>query len=94
MQGYAWTPRKALDGEGPNAGKELLGVAFLPGAFFVEEFMKLTREEIETGEFQAGVDPSLTAGQTVFTQWTQRDPTEPAGFGDSLTDGLGFTIAP
>ncbi len=43
---------------------------------------------------QSGSDPLLTPGQTVNVQWRQRDPADPAGFGDSLTDGLNFTINP
>ncbi len=43
---------------------------------------------------QNGSDPQLTAGHTVFAQWLQRDPTEPQGFGDNLSDGLQFTINP
>ncbi len=41
---------------------------------------------------QAGVDPQLTAGQVVDAQWLQRDPGDPAGFGDSLSNGIRFTI--
>ncbi len=41
---------------------------------------------------QAGVDPQLTAGQVVDAQWLQRDPGDPAGFGDSLSSGIRFTI--
>ena len=43
---------------------------------------------------QGGNDPLLTAGQTVFAQWRQRDPADPAGFGDGLTDGIKFIIEP
>ncbi len=43
---------------------------------------------------QSGLDPALTAGALVHTQWRQRDPADPAGFGDSLSDGLRFAIAP
>lgn len=43
---------------------------------------------------QAGTDPLLTAGQLVRAQMIQRDPTEPAGFGDNLSDGVQFVIAP
>ncbi len=43
---------------------------------------------------QSGVDPQLSAGQRVFAQWRQRDPADPAGFGDSLTNALRFSIAP
>ncbi len=39
-------------------------------------------------------DPALSVGATVFVQWRQRDPADPAGFGDALTDGLRFQIAP
>ena len=42
----------------------------------------------------AGNDPMLTSGQKVFAQWRQRDPADPAGFGDGLTNGVTFTIAP
>ncbi len=43
---------------------------------------------------QGGSDPSLTAGQIVRAQMRQRDPTDPLGFGDNLSDGVQFTIAP
>ncbi len=43
---------------------------------------------------QSGNDPLLTVGQTVFAQWRVRDPGDPAGFGDGLTDALRFTICP
>ena len=43
---------------------------------------------------QGGGDPMLTAGQIVRAQMRQRDPTEPLGFGDNLSDGVNFTIAP
>ncbi len=43
---------------------------------------------------QNGLDPALTPGQTVFAQWRARDPGDPAGFGDALTDAVRFTIAP
>jgi hypothetical protein len=43
---------------------------------------------------QGGADPLLTVGQTVYAQWRQRDPADPTGFGDSLTDAVRFTIAP
>ncbi len=43
---------------------------------------------------QAGGDPRLTAGAVVRAQWRQRDPGDPAGFGDGLTDAVQFHIAP
>ena len=43
---------------------------------------------------QNGTNPLLTAGQTVHTQMRQRDPTEPLGFGDNLSNGLSFVIQP
>ncbi len=43
---------------------------------------------------QTGIDPLLTSGQTVFTQWRQRDQFDPLGFGDNLSDGATFTIGP
>ena len=43
---------------------------------------------------QSGVDPTLTAGAQVYAQWRQRDPNDPAGFGDSLTTGLTFVVQP
>ncbi len=43
---------------------------------------------------QSGADPLLTPGQRVFAQWRARDPADPAGFGDALTDALRFTICP
>ena len=36
----------------------------------------------------------LTAGQVVRFQMLQRDPTEPQGFGDNLSNGVQFMIAP
>ncbi len=41
---------------------------------------------------QSGQDPLLTVGQAVRAQWFQRDPLDPSGFGDSLTNGVSFTI--
>ncbi len=43
---------------------------------------------------QAGLDPALTVGRTVCAQWLQRDPADPAGFGDGLTDAVRFTVCP
>ncbi len=43
---------------------------------------------------QSSIDPLLTAGQTVFIQWRQRDFLDPTGFGDNLTDALTFVIQP
>jgi len=43
---------------------------------------------------QSGVDSSLVAGATVRAQYWSRDPLDPAGFGTSLSDALGFTLAP
>ena len=43
---------------------------------------------------QSGVDAMLTPGRTAYAQWRLRDPADPAGFGDGLTDGARFTIAP
>ena len=43
---------------------------------------------------QSGNDVNLQPGQTVFAQWLQRDPLDPAGFGDGLTNGVRFTIQP
>ena len=43
---------------------------------------------------QNGLDPSLSVGATIFAQWRQRVPNDPAGFGDGLTNGLRFTIRP
>ncbi len=43
---------------------------------------------------QGGTDPQLTAGQVVRAQMRQRDPAEPQAFGDNLSDGVVFTIAP
>jgi hypothetical protein len=41
---------------------------------------------------RSGADPMLTAGQRVNLQWRQRDPGDPAGFGDNLSNGLSFVI--
>ncbi len=46
------------------------------------------------GTIQGGLDPALSVGATVRTQWRQRDPLDTTGFGDGLTDALAFTIAP
>ena len=43
---------------------------------------------------QSGADPQLTAGRVVNAQWIQRDPADPAGFGDGLSNGIQFTIGP
>ena len=43
---------------------------------------------------QSGNDPLLTVGQSMVAQWRLRDPADPAGFGDSLSDALQFTICP
>ena len=43
---------------------------------------------------QSGNDPLLSAGQRVHAQWRSRDPLDPAGFGDGLTNGLQFFICP
>jgi hypothetical protein len=43
---------------------------------------------------QSGNDPMLSVGQTTFSQWVQRDPADPAGFGDSLSNGVQFVIGP
>ncbi len=43
---------------------------------------------------QAGSDPTLTLGHEVRAQWRQRDPADPAGFGDSLTNAIQFTVGP
>ncbi len=43
---------------------------------------------------QGGNDPGLTLGARVFAQWRQRDPADPAGFGDSLSNAVRFVIAP
>ncbi len=43
---------------------------------------------------QSGVDAMLTAGQTTYVQWRLRDAADPAGFGDSLSNGASFLIAP
>ena len=43
---------------------------------------------------QSGVDPLLTPGQTVRVQVRQRDPADPTGFGDNLSNGISFVISP
>ncbi len=42
---------------------------------------------------QSGNDPTLTPGKKVYAQWFQRDPNDPAGFGDALTNAVCFTIS-
>jgi hypothetical protein len=41
---------------------------------------------------QSGADPMLTQGRRVFAQWHGRDPADPTGFGDSLSDAVTFVI--
>ncbi len=43
---------------------------------------------------QSGNDVFLTAGQTVSAQWRLRDPADPAGFGDGLSNAVRFVICP
>jgi glucose/arabinose dehydrogenase len=43
---------------------------------------------------QGGADPLLTIGARVHAQLMGRDPADPAGFGDSLTDAVVFMICP
>ena len=43
---------------------------------------------------QAGTDPNLVPGVTVFAQYWYRDLADPAGFGTGLTNALRFTIQP
>ena len=43
---------------------------------------------------QSGADPNLVLGQFVGCQYWSRDPQDPAGFGDSLTDAVGLSILP
>ncbi len=43
---------------------------------------------------QSGVDPALTAGQSVFAQYRQRDPGLMDGFNDNLSDAVRFVITP
>ncbi len=43
---------------------------------------------------QSGVDPLLSVGQLIRAQWSQRDPLDPASFGDGLTNAVQFTIGP
>ncbi len=43
---------------------------------------------------QSGLDPQLTAGQAVRAQWFNRDPADTFGFGDGLSNGINFIIAP
>ncbi len=43
---------------------------------------------------QSGQDVLLFPGQTIYAQIRQRDPQDPAGFGDGLTDAVQFTICP
>jgi hypothetical protein len=38
--------------------------------------------------------PAQIACTQVYVQWRQRDPNDSAGFGDSLTNGLTFSIQP
>jgi hypothetical protein len=41
---------------------------------------------------QSGEDPLLTTGQRVNIQVRQRDPGDPAGLGDNLSNGLSFVV--
>ncbi len=55
------------------------------GSKLVQDFNK---------RIQGTTDPQLSVGQTVYAQWFQRDPADPAGFGDGLTNAVRFTICP
>ncbi len=52
----------------------------------------LTRDFNE--RVQSGADVLLTAGQRVSAQWLQRDPSDPAGFQDSLSNAVRFVVGP
>ena len=43
---------------------------------------------------QIGADPLLTPGKNVRVQVTQRDPGDPTGFGDNLSNGITFVMGP
>jgi glucose/arabinose dehydrogenase len=43
---------------------------------------------------RSGIDPALTCGAVVRVQMRQRDPLDPRGYGDSLSDAVTFTIGP
>ena len=43
---------------------------------------------------QSGADPLLSIGARVNAQLMSRDPLDPAGFGDSMTDAVVFLICP
>jgi hypothetical protein len=43
---------------------------------------------------QSGSNPLLTAGALVRAQMFQRDPADPLGFGDNLSNGVVFVITP
>ncbi len=43
---------------------------------------------------QSGSDPALTQGHRLHAQWRQRDPMDPSGFGDSLSNAVTFIICP
>ena len=43
---------------------------------------------------QSGTDPLLTPGARVNVQVRQRDPADPTGFGDNLSDAVSFVIGP
>ena len=43
---------------------------------------------------RSGLDPSLTVGRSITAQFRQRDPADPLGFGDSLSNGMRFVICP
>ncbi len=60
------------------------------------------QRDVDTGfarfVFGASLEPSRMpvddAGALVHTQWRQRDPADPAGFEDGLSEGLRFVLAP
>ena len=43
---------------------------------------------------QSGIDPTLTAGASVKVQFVQRDPPNPSGWSDNLSNAVVFTIGP
>ncbi len=43
---------------------------------------------------RSGVDPALTAGAVTHLQWRFRDPQDPTGHGDGLTNAIRFVVGP
>ncbi len=68
----------------PNKSAKVLGAPPCTG--------RITRNF--NNRIQSGADPALTPGARVHVQFRQREPNDPAGFGDGLTNAVRFVICP